>query len=96
MKDKGKTKEQLINELAELRQGVLELEKSEAERKRAEQEAQEARSYAESIIETVREPLIVLDAHLRVETANRAFYKVFKVSPEDAKGKFIYGLGNRQ
>ncbi len=96
MKDKGKTKEQLINELAELRQRVLELEKSEAERKRAEQEAQEARSYAESIIETVREPLIVLDAHLRVETANRAFYKVFKVSPEDAKGKFIYGLGNRQ
>ncbi len=58
MKDKGKTKEQLISKLEELRQRVLELEKSEAERKRAEQEAQEARSYAESIIETVREPLL--------------------------------------
>lgn len=96
MKDKGKTKEQLINELAELRQRALELEKSEAERKRAEQEAQEAREYAESIIETVREPLIVLDSYLRVKTASRAFYKVFKVSPEEIKGKFIYDLGNRQ
>ena len=96
MKDKGKTKEQLINELAELRQRALELEKSEAERKRAEQEAQEAREYAENIIETVREPLIVLDSQLRVKTASRAFYKVFKVSPEEIKGKFIYDLGNRQ
>jgi len=96
VKDKGKTKEQLINELAELRQHVLELEKSKAERKRAEQEAHEAREYAESIIETVREPLIVLDAHLRVKTASRAFYKVFKTSPKEIKGKFIYDLGNRQ
>ncbi len=96
MTDEDKTKQQLINELAELRQGVLKLERSEAERKQAEQEVQEASSYAESIIETVREPLIVLDAHLRVKTANRAFYKVFKVSPENAKGKFIYDFGNHQ
>jgi two-component system CheB/CheR fusion protein len=58
--------------------------------------AQEAREYAESIIETVREPLIVLDSHLRVKTASRAFYKVYKVSPEEIKGKLIYDLGNRQ
>ena len=52
--------------------------------------------YAESIIDTVREPLIVLDQDLRVVSANRSFYDVFKVKLEETVGQLIYDLGNKQ
>ena len=57
---------------------------------------EEAREYAESIINTVREPLIVLDHDLRVISASRSFYDVFKVRPEETLGQLIYDLGNKQ
>src|SRR5205807_245729 len=43
---------------------------------------QDARAYAVSIVETVREAVVVLDADLRVKSANRAFYRTFQISPE--------------
>ncbi|MDO9263219.1 MAG: PAS domain S-box protein, partial [Desulfosalsimonadaceae bacterium] len=52
--------------------------------------------YAESIIDTVREPLIALDQDLRVVSVSRSFYEVFKVYPEETVGKLIYDLGNKQ
>ena len=52
--------------------------------------------YAESIIDTVREPLIVLDQDLRVVSVSRSFYDVFKVKPEETVGQRIYELGNKQ
>jgi len=52
--------------------------------------------YAESIIDTVREPLIVLDQELRVVSVSRSFYGVFKVKPEETVGQLIYDLGNKQ
>ncbi len=55
-----------------------------------------ARSYAESIINTVREPLIALDQDLRVVSASRSFYEVFRVKPEETVGQLIYDLGNNQ
>jgi two-component system cell cycle sensor histidine kinase PleC len=55
-----------------------------------------AQEYSESIINTVREPLIVLDQDLRVVTVSRSFYRVFKVKPEDTVGQLIYDLGNKQ
>ena len=54
------------------------------------------RKYAESIVETVREPLIVLDQRLRVISANRSFYETFRVKPEETEHQLIYELGNRQ
>ncbi|NWG03259.1 MAG: PAS domain S-box protein [Syntrophaceae bacterium] len=72
------------------------LEQKMTERKRKEQAAQEAREYAESIVETVREPLVVLDNDLRVISVNRSFCQTFNVTPKDAEGKLIYDLGNRQ
>jgi diguanylate cyclase (GGDEF)-like protein/PAS domain S-box-containing protein len=51
--------------------------------------------YAESIIDTVREPLIVLDQGLRVVSVSRSFYGVFKVKPEETVGQLIYDLGNK-
>jgi PAS domain S-box-containing protein len=58
--------------------------------------ADDALEYSESIINTVREPLINLNQDLRVVTASRSFYEVFKVSPEDTVGQLIYDLGNHQ
>jgi PAS domain S-box-containing protein len=56
----------------------------------------EAQEYAESIVDTVREPLVVLDADLRVVSANRSFYKTFKVESGETIGQHLYDLGNRQ
>lgn len=52
--------------------------------------------YSESIVNTVREPLIVMDQHLRVITASRSFYDFFRAEPKDTIGKLIYNLGNNQ
>ena len=52
--------------------------------------------YAQNIVDTVREPLLILDATLRVRSANRAFYQTFHVSPEETEGRLIYELGNGQ
>ena len=52
--------------------------------------------FAEDIINTVREPLIALDQDLRVVSANRSFFKVFQVKPEETVGQLIYDLGNNQ
>jgi len=57
---------------------------------------EEALDYAESIVETVREPLLVLDSDLRVVSANRGFYTTFQVSPEETENSLIYELGNHQ
>lgn len=65
-------------------------------RKITERAAQDARNYAESIINTVRESLISLDQDLRVVSVSRSFYDVFKVNPEETVGQLIYDLGNKQ
>jgi two-component system CheB/CheR fusion protein len=64
--------------------------------KQAEQAAQHARAYAESIVATVREPLLVLDAELRVVSANPAFCRTFGVSARDIGCQVIYGLNDGQ
>jgi PAS domain S-box-containing protein len=66
------------------------------ERKRAEKVSQEARIYAESIIDTVREPFVILDTDLKVLSANRSFYSTFKVTPDETVGNLIYDIGDRQ
>jgi two-component system, chemotaxis family, CheB/CheR fusion protein len=55
-----------------------------------------ALDYANGIVETVRNPLLILDAGLRVERANRAFFDYFRIAPEETIGKLIYELGRGQ
>jgi two-component system CheB/CheR fusion protein len=55
-----------------------------------------SQEYSESIINTIREPLIALDQDLRVVLVSRSFYEVFKVKPEQTVGQLIYDLGNKQ
>ena len=62
----------------------------------AEAERQLALEMAESIVDTVREPLVVLDGHLKVIFASRSFYAEFAVTHEETLGRLLYELGNRQ
>ncbi|MFQ5833727.1 MAG: PAS domain S-box protein [Candidatus Thorarchaeota archaeon] len=66
------------------------------ERKNAEREERAAREYAEAIVETIREPLLVMDADIRVISANRSFYQSFNMTKEETEGKSLYDLGERQ
>jgi two-component system CheB/CheR fusion protein len=81
---------------AELEHRVRELEKETLKHKRVEQALTELREYAENIVATVREPLVVLDADLRVVSANHSFYEVFAVKHEETEGQFVYDLAKRQ
>ena len=58
--------------------------------------AADACALAQSIVDTVREPVVVLDKGLRVIAASRSFYSAFKVSPEDTQGRLLYALGDGQ
>src|ERR1700692_375001 len=58
--------------------------------------AADACALAQSIVDTVREPVVVLDKGLRVIAASRSFYSTFKVSPQDTQGRLLYALGDGQ
>ena len=49
-----------------------------------------------SILGSIREPLLVIDSNLRVVDANPSFYKIFCVNPQETVGTLIYDLGNGQ
>lgn len=67
-----------------------------SEVKRLELDAERARDFAEGIVETVREPLIVLDRSFNVIAANQSFYRNFNLTPQTAQGRSLFGLNDRQ
>ena len=83
-------------ELAALRHRVADLEAALAVQQRDAQALRGAQDYAEKIVETIRDPLLVLTADLRVQVANPAFYHTFQVHPAETEGQLIYQLGNGQ
>jgi signal transduction histidine kinase/ActR/RegA family two-component response regulator len=82
MEDSASPSLPLHQEVAVLRQRVAQLEA--------------AAHYAEQIIETVRDPLLVLTPDLRVQSANLAFYQLFQVSAAETEGQLVYQIGNGQ
>ena len=62
---------------------------------RTERELEQARDYAEAIVEAAP-PLLVLDGDLRVRSANQPFCKCFKISPDETVSHLVYELGNGQ
>ena len=56
----------------------------------------DAWALAPGVVDTLREPVLVLDQDLRVLAASRSFYSAFKVSPEDTQGRLLYTLGDGQ
>ncbi|HEY2583897.1 MAG TPA: CheR family methyltransferase [Mucilaginibacter sp.] len=55
-----------------------------------------ARLYTESVVNTMRDSLIMLDGRLRVKRATNGFYKKFRTNEKDTEGQYIYDLGNKQ
>jgi two-component system CheB/CheR fusion protein len=76
------TNEELTTTNSELRSSIL--------------EANQARNRSRMIVETIRQPLLVLDDHYRILEANQAFYDTFKVSEEETRNQLLYDLGNGQ
>ncbi len=66
------------------------------ERRRSQALLEQIETYAQDVVDTVREPLLILDSSLRVHSANRAFYQTFHVSSEETENRLIYELGNGQ
>ncbi len=64
--------------------------------KRSLEQIEFSRNYAEAIVETVREPLIVLDSNLRVRTANQSFYQTFQVTIAETEQQSLFELGSSQ
>jgi two-component sensor histidine kinase/PAS domain-containing protein len=56
----------------------------------------DGRALAQAIVDTIRQPLLVLDKHLRVVAASRSFYLTFKVDRQDVQGHPVYALGDGQ
>lgn len=74
--------------------GVVLVFRDISERRQQERAVQDALKYAENIIATLREPLLVLDRDLRIKTANRAFYQHFHASREEIEGRLFHELGD--
>lgn len=66
------------------------------DKKLAQQRERMSKLYAEHVVDTIREPLLILDGNLRVVSANRSFYKTFQVSETEIKNTPFFELGHKQ
>ncbi len=57
-------------------------------------ELKESQNYAEAIVQTMHNPLLILTGNLQIRMANKAFYQTFKLAHENTEGKFIYELSD--
>jgi two-component system CheB/CheR fusion protein len=64
--------------------------------KKIEADAVIARDYAQGIVDTVKDPLVILNGFLEVVSANQSFYQKFRLTPEETQGQSIWKLGHRQ
>jgi two-component system, chemotaxis family, CheB/CheR fusion protein len=75
---------------------ITPLKQLEASLRESQSALTESRLLAESIIATVREPLLVLDAEMRIVSANRSFYGTFRMTAEQTEGHMLHEVGNRE
>lgn len=57
---------------------------------------EESWTYIKTVVDIVREPVLILDKELRVKAGNESFYATFQVEAKDTEGRIIYELGNGQ
>ncbi len=57
---------------------------------------EESWTYIKTVVDVLREPVLILDKNFKVLAANEAFYKLFQVEHKETEGKLIYKLGNGQ
>nr|MBC8492164.1 PAS domain S-box protein [Chloroflexota bacterium] len=92
MKDQDKTKEQLINELAELRQRITELETSESRHKRTEEALRQSEEELRAIFDGTRDGIVVLDTMARIVRVNKYILEVGGYAEDELIGKRIDAL----
>ena len=90
------TNEELTTTNDELRNRNRELSALNVEVEKARVASDRERSYADAIIETVRDPLLVLQHDLTILRANQAFYFDFKVRPDETIGRLLFEIGDGQ
>ncbi len=88
--------EELETSKEEIQSNNEELQTINQELQMSNDQLSEAYDYSDAIFGTIRETVLVLDKDLRVRSANRAFYKIFRIEPDDTAGRLLYELGNRQ
>lgn len=89
MRPHGKTKDQLIKELAAVHQRLSQLEALETERRQAKDEAEKSRNYARNLIESSLDMIIAVDPNRRIMEFNRAARETFGYSKEEVLGQHI-------
>ncbi len=90
MKDRHKTKEQLINDLALLRVRITELESVEAERKRVQAQIEQAAKEWRTTFDSITDMISIHDWDFRLTRVNRAFADAFKMKPKQLVGQYCY------
>lgn len=85
-----------LTDVTSLKEAQREAEEAKRVAEEAKLIAQDAQALAENIVNTVREPLLVLDANLHVKSANRAFFESFQVNANEALGRSLFDLGDRR
>ena len=53
-------------------------------------------TYIRTVVDTLREPFLILDENLKIMSANKMFYAIFQVTPEETEQKLVYDIGNGQ
>ncbi|MDQ1317149.1 MAG: hypothetical protein QG588_800, partial [Candidatus Poribacteria bacterium] len=94
MRDESKTKEQLIDELGELRQQIAELRASQTERDKFRSDLEVAKKYSQDIIDSSIDMIIAVDKNRGIIEFNEAAQKAFGYKPDDIIGKDIDVLYN--
>jgi len=89
MIEAGKSREQLINEVRELRQWIADLQDSEAERKRAKAELETVQKYAQDLVSSSLDMIIAVDRNRKIIEFNKAAQKAFGYAPEEILGQDI-------
>jgi two-component system CheB/CheR fusion protein len=85
-----------FTDVTSLKQAQQHAEEARRIAEQAKLSAEDAQVFAENIVDTVREPLLVLDADLRVKSANRAFHERFQLNANETAGHSLYELGDRR
>lgn len=90
------TNEELATSQEELQTANEEMTTLNEELQTRNEEITRAIDYTDAIIKTVRQPLIILDGNLWVQSANESFYETFRVSPKQTENRLLFDLGNKQ
>ncbi len=72
------------------------MKNNEVKEERLKESKKIALHYMKTLVDVAREPFLILDADLKVLSANPIFYQTFEVAPLETEGEFIYKLGNGQ